>query len=60
METIRPIPLCMDLDLAKPLVQDGLQEFELKSLTQEDLTNLVLCPTMEFQPATTDNNTSVS
>jgi len=56
---IRPIPLCLDMDLAKPLVQDGLQEFDLKSLTAEDLVNVVVCPTMEFEPATTDD-TSVS
>lgn len=59
MEQIRPIPLCLDLDSAKPLQQDGLEQFELLELTQEDLTNITISPVMEFQPAQTDLDTSV-
>lgn len=51
METIRPIPLCMDLELAKPLVQDGLQEFELPELKLEELKNVEIAPPAIFQSA---------
>lgn len=51
METIRPIPLCMDLDLAKPLIQEGITEFDLPELTPEELKNVEIAPPAIFQSA---------
>lgn len=48
---IRPIPLCLDLSLALPLIKEDITVYELPELTPDELKNVMIAPPAVFQSA---------